>query len=127
MTDNIFEIEPTPSAHGACAPRESGTLLTDFAAARPTPGSFLVLEKAELPAFIRHFLCMKPANIFLKLEASGKAVRQVVSFLQWHLTLYFSGSRTRSFQTIPPALNFSSLLRVHMLMTLQWRLRLSDH
>ena len=33
MTDNIFEIETTALAHVACAPQESGILLTDFAAA----------------------------------------------------------------------------------------------
>ena len=33
MTDNIFEIETTVLVHFACAPRESGVLLTDFAAA----------------------------------------------------------------------------------------------
>ena len=31
MTDNIFEIEITDLAHVACAPQESGVLLTDFA------------------------------------------------------------------------------------------------
>ena len=36
MTDNIFEIETTALAHVACAPRESGILLTDFAAAYPS-------------------------------------------------------------------------------------------
>ena len=35
MTDNIFEIETAALAHVACAPRESGILLTDFAAAYP--------------------------------------------------------------------------------------------
>ena len=33
MTDNILEIETTALAHVACAPQESGVLLTDFAAA----------------------------------------------------------------------------------------------
>ena len=33
MTDNIFEVETTALAHVACATRESGILLTDFAAA----------------------------------------------------------------------------------------------
>ena len=36
MTDNIFEIETTALAHVACAPQESGVLLTDFAAAFPS-------------------------------------------------------------------------------------------
>ena len=30
MTDNIFEIETSALAHVACAPQESGVLLTDF-------------------------------------------------------------------------------------------------
>ena len=37
MTDNIFEIVTTALAHVACAPQESGILLTDFI----MPGSFL--------------------------------------------------------------------------------------
>ena len=36
MTDNIFEIETTAQAHVACAPQDSGVLLTDFAAAYPS-------------------------------------------------------------------------------------------
>ena len=36
MTDNIFDIETTALAHVACAPQESGVLLTDFGAAYPT-------------------------------------------------------------------------------------------
>ena len=32
ITDNNFEIETTALAHVACAPQESGVLLTDFAA-----------------------------------------------------------------------------------------------
>ena len=38
MTDNIFEVETTALAHVACVPHESGILLTDFAAACPSPG-----------------------------------------------------------------------------------------
>ena len=58
MTDNIFEIE-TALAHVACAPRESGILLTDFAAAYPGVNRswiFHVLEKIELRKFICRFL-----------------------------------------------------------------------
>ena len=54
MTDNIFEIETTALAHVACAPRESGILLTDFAAAYPSVNHswiFHVLEGKELPEF----------------------------------------------------------------------------
>ena len=36
QTDNIFEIETTALAHVACAPQESGVLLTDFAAVYPS-------------------------------------------------------------------------------------------
>ena len=36
MTDNIYEIEMAALAHVACAPQESGILLTDFAAAYPS-------------------------------------------------------------------------------------------
>ena len=35
MTDNIFEIETAALAHVACAPQESGILMTVFAAAYP--------------------------------------------------------------------------------------------
>ena len=58
-TDNIFEIETTALAHVACAPRESGILLTDFAAAYPCVNHswiFHVLDKTELPEFICRFL-----------------------------------------------------------------------
>ena len=59
MTDNIFEIETTVLAHVACAPRESGILLTDFAAAYPGVNHswiFHVLEKTELLEFTCRFL-----------------------------------------------------------------------
>ena len=59
MTDNIFEIETTALTHVACAPQESGILLTDFAAAYPSVNHswiFHVLEKTELPEFIFRFL-----------------------------------------------------------------------
>ena len=59
MTDNIFEIETTALAHVACAPRESGILLTDFAAAYPCVNHswiFHVPEKTEVPKFICRFL-----------------------------------------------------------------------
>ena len=61
MTDNIFEVETTALAHVACAPRESGILLTDVAAAYPSVNHswmFHVLKKAELPEFICRFLRM---------------------------------------------------------------------
>ena len=58
MTDNIFEIETTPLAHVACAPQESGVLLTDFAAAYPSVNHswiFSVIENTGLPAFLCRF------------------------------------------------------------------------
>ena len=59
MTDNIFEIETAALDHVACAPRESGILLTDFAAAYPSVNHswiFHVLERKELPEFLYRFL-----------------------------------------------------------------------
>ena len=55
MTDNIFEIETTALAHVACAPQDSGVLLTDFAAAYPNVNHswiFSVLENTGLPDFL---------------------------------------------------------------------------
>ena len=59
MTDNIFEIETSALAHVACAPQESGILLTDFAAAYSSVNQSWILsvfEKTELPGFICRFL-----------------------------------------------------------------------
>ena len=59
MTDNIFEIETTALAHVACAPQESGVLLTDFAAAYPSVNHswiFSVLDNTGLPDFLCRFL-----------------------------------------------------------------------
>ena len=53
MTDNIFEIETAALAHVACAPRESGILPTDFAAAYPSVNHswiFHVPEKQKCPS-----------------------------------------------------------------------------
>ena len=58
MTDNILEIEARALAHQACKTTDSRILLTDFACAYPSVNHswiFDVLEKAELPAFIRLF------------------------------------------------------------------------
>ena len=58
-TDNIFEIETTALAHVACAPQESGVLLTDFAAAYPSVNHswiFSVTENTGLPDFLCRFL-----------------------------------------------------------------------
>ena len=59
MTDNIFEIETTALAHVACAPQESGVLLTDFAAAYLSVNHswiFSVLENTGLLGFLCRFL-----------------------------------------------------------------------
>ena len=59
MTDNILEIETTVLGHVACAPQESGILLTDFAAAYPSVNHswiFSVLENTGLPEFLCRFL-----------------------------------------------------------------------
>ena len=58
MTVNVFEIETTALAHVACAPQESGVLLTDFAAAYPSVNHswiFSVIEDSGLPAFLCRF------------------------------------------------------------------------
>ena len=59
MTENIFEIETTALVHVACAPQESGILLTDFAAAYPSVNHswiFSVLENTGLLGFLCHIL-----------------------------------------------------------------------
>ena len=59
MSDNIFEIETPALAHDACAPRDSGVLLTDFAAAYPSVNHswiLSVLENTGLPDFLCCFL-----------------------------------------------------------------------
>ena len=59
MTDNIFEIESTALAHVACAPQDSGVVLTDFAAAYPSVNHswiFSLLEHTGLPDFVCRFL-----------------------------------------------------------------------
>ena len=53
-TDNIFEIETTALAHVACAPQESGVLLTDFAAVNHY-WTFSVLEHSGLLDFLCRF------------------------------------------------------------------------
>ena len=79
MTDNIFEMEATALAHFACATRDSGILLTDFACAYPSVNHswiFHVLEKAELPRFIQQFLRMIHNNSVTDVEIAGKTRRQ---------------------------------------------------
>ena len=79
MTDNIFEIETTALAHVACAAKESGILLTDFAAAYPSvTHSWIlsVLEKTELPDFICHFLRKNYRNSTTHVEFAGATRKQ---------------------------------------------------
>ena len=74
MTDNIFEIETTALAHVACAPQESGVLLTDFAAAYPSvKHSWIlsVIEKTELPDFIGRFLRSVDRDSITHVEFAG--------------------------------------------------------
>ena len=74
MTDNIFEVETTALAHVACAPQESGILLTDFAAAYPGVNHswiFHVQEKTELPEFICRVLRRIYHDSTTRVEFSG--------------------------------------------------------
>ena len=74
MTDNIFEIETTALAHVACAPQESGVLLTDFAAAHPSLSHswiFSVLENTGLLDFLCRFLRSIYRDSITHVEFSG--------------------------------------------------------
>ena len=76
MTDNILEIETTALAHVACAPQESGILLTDFAAAYPSVNHswiFSMLENTELPGFICRFLQSIYSDSITHVEFAGAA------------------------------------------------------
>ena len=75
MTDNIFEVGTTALAHVTCAARDSGFLLTDFAAAYPGVNHswiFHVLDKAELPGFICRFLQSIYVDGNTEVELAGK-------------------------------------------------------
>ena len=75
MTDNIFEVRTTALTHFASATRDSGNLLTDFACAYPCVNHswiFHVLEKTELPMFVRQFLRMIYSNSMTEVEFAGK-------------------------------------------------------
>ena len=114
MTDNIFEIETTALVHVACAPQESGILLTDFAAAYPSVNHswiFSVLEKTELPEFIFRFLLIiyddstthvefagTTRGQFLVARGVGKAVQRADFCLQKPSTLSSDGSKRQSSQ-----------------------------
>ena len=63
-------------AHVACAPRESGILLTDFAAAYPSVNHswiFHVLERKELPEFLCRFLRRIYYDSTTRVEFAGMA------------------------------------------------------
>ena len=81
--DKIFEIGTAALAHVACAPSESGILLTDFAAAYPSVNDswiFHVLEKTELPEFICRFLRRIDYDSTTRVEFAGMTRGQ---FLTW--------------------------------------------
>ena len=81
MTDNIFEIETTALAHVACAPQESGVLLTDFAAVYPSVNHswiFSVLENTGLPGFIFRFLRSVHSDSITHVEFAGATWGQVL-------------------------------------------------
>ena len=96
VTDNIFEIETTALAHVACAPQQSGVLLTDFSLhirVSITPGSSLCLRTlgclafsvASCDGFIRtapHTWNLREQNEYNSLwpEKYYKVVLRVVSF-----------------------------------------------
>ena len=79
MTDNIFEIETAARAHVACAPQESGILLTDFAAACPgVKHSWIlsVIGKTDLLGFIGRFLRIIYLESITHVEFAGVTRRQ---------------------------------------------------
>ena len=123
-TDNIFEVETTTSAQVACAPRESGILLTDFAAVHlgvNLSWNFHVLEKAELLGFICRFL-RKNSRSSTHVECAGTTggqffmARCVEARLSCERLPVFDGfpssvgSRTRSSQGNPAGLDFLELV-----------------
>ena len=72
MTDNIFEVETTALAHVACATRESGILLKDFADAYSSVNHSWILEKAEVPGFICRFLRTISCKSTTEVEFQGQ-------------------------------------------------------
>ena len=74
MTDNIFEIETTALAHVACAPQDSGVILTDFAAAYPSVNHSWILSEIEntgLPGFLCRFLRGIDSDSITHVEFAG--------------------------------------------------------
>ena len=73
-TDNICGIGTTALAHVACAPQESGVLLTDFPAAYPSVNHswiFSVIEKTELADFRCRFLRSTCRDSITHVEFAG--------------------------------------------------------
>ena len=139
MTDNIFEVETSALAHVACSPQESNILLTDSAAASPSvihSWIFHILEKAELPQFIRRFSRMfffakalrklnlqgKPKDIFY-----GQGVRQGCPASGFLFAMAFDPFFRWLHDSIiprdPATQTFFNPLRVPMLMILRWQPR----
>ena len=80
MTDNIFEIETTALAYVACAPQESGVLLTDFAAPYPSVNHswiFSVIENTGLPSFLCRFLRSIYSDSITHVEFAGAEPRTI--------------------------------------------------
>ena len=74
MTDDIFEIETTALAHVACAPQDSGVILTDFAAAYPSVNHswiFSVIENTGLPGFLCRFQRSIDSDSITHMEFAG--------------------------------------------------------
>ena len=68
------QIETAPLAHVACAPWDSGVLLTDFAAAYPNVNHswiFSVLENTGLPDFLCRFLRSIYSDSITHVEFAG--------------------------------------------------------
>ena len=79
--DDIFEIETNALAHVACAPQESGILLTDFAAAYPNVNHswiFSVLENTGLPDFLCRFLRSIYSDSITHVEFEGADRGQIL-------------------------------------------------
>ena len=127
MTDNIFENETTALAHVACAPQESGVLLTDFAAAYPSVNHswiFFVLENTGLPGFLCRFLRSIFKDSITHVEFAGAergqfpmASLRVVSFLQWHFDRSSDGSKKLLSQETPTTWISCNLYNALTLMT----------
>ena len=114
LTDNIFEIETAALAHVACAPRESGILPTDFAAAYPCVNHSWIFSCARenrsaqvhLPFpqknLLRvHYTCgicrNAPWTIPHGQGCEARLPCERIPNLRWPSTPSFVGSRTRSF------------------------------